>query len=209
MSHRADTDKRWLRPALLSAVVVSSMALTPSPSAVAKFGSYEPCIASNGLTLEVVYRVPGSIITPACNHVRAGERWSPSVPWIMNTGFEHVPSGFATNWATPLDDFRGKLIAVGYVIDSGSPHPFSQWFPSDALWVGELPEAAGLPAANTVSIGMLNPLPTGQHVVDVYWELAAQHCDGFGTNPAADCLPAGKTLARRIPFDVVAPAAVT
>lgn len=205
MFHRADTHKRWLCPALVSAVVLFSVVLICSPSAVAKFDGYEPCVASNGLTLKLLYRVPASIITPVCNQVRSGERWSPSVPWIMNTSFDRVPQGFATNWGTPLDDFRGKLKAVQYVVDPGSSRSFNLLFPTDGLWVGELSEAAGLPAVNSVGIGLLNPLPIGQHAVDVYWDFDAQHCDGFATNPAASCLPAGETLVRHVTFNVVAP----
>ena len=204
MFHRADTYRHWPRVTLGSVVVLSATALILSPSAVAKFGSYEQCVASNGLPLNQVYGVPVSIITPVCHQVRAGERWSPSVPWIMNIGFERVSPGFTTNWATPLADFRGKLKAVEYVIDPGSPSSINRFFPGHAMWVGELPEAAGLPAVNTVSAGSLEPLPIGQHVVDVYWDFAAQHCDGFATNLGANCLPAGKTLVSRITFDVVA-----
>lgn len=209
MLHGAGTHKRWLYSAVLPAVVLSAAGLVLSPSAAAKFGSNEPCVASNGLTLALVYRAPASIVSPACNQLRAGERWVPSVPWIMNIGFDHVPPGFASPWGTPLADFRGKLKAVEYVVDPGSAGSYNISYPKDALWVGELPEAPGLPAVNTVGIGALNPLPTGQHVVDVYWDFSSQHCDGFGTSPAADCLPGGQSLARRITFNVVAPQPVT
>jgi hypothetical protein len=209
MFHRAETHRHRRWPALLSAVVLSSAALTFSPFASAKFGSHEPCVASNGSTLKLLYRVGGgvSIITPACNQVRAGDRWSASIPWIMNTSFEQVPSGFATDWATPLDDFAGKLKSIEYVIDPGSPYSFNRGFgaSNSLLWSGELPQAAGLPAANTVRLGPMDPLPIGQHVVDVYWDFAAPHCDGLGSDRAANCLPAGQTLVRRITFDVVAP----
>ena len=160
------------RPGLtmLSTAVLSAAALILSPSASAKMGGNEPCVASNGSTLNQLYGYSVSIITPDCNRVRAAERWSVSVPWIMNTRFEHMPPGFVTDWATPLDDFRGKLKTVQYVVDPGSPYESNRSFPSDAkLWVGALPEAAGLPAANTASLGALDPLPAGQHVVDVYY----------------------------------------
>jgi hypothetical protein len=208
MSHRFGTPGHRLWLALLSAIVLSSTALILSPSAVAKFGSNEPCVASNGMTLSLVYRAQVSIISPDCNQLRAGERWSPSVAWIMNKSFEHVPSGFTTDWATPLADFRGKLETVEYVIDPASPYRSNHSFPNNVLWVGQVPEAVGFPAVNTVSShGALNPLPPGQHFVDVYWDLAAPHCDGFTMDQAASCLPAGKTLVEQITFDVVAPEA--
>lgn len=203
MFHRADIHRLLL--AVLSAVVLCLTALVLSPSAAAKLGGQEPCVTPDGLPLNVVYRVPFSIVSPACTKVRAGERWSASVPWIMNTSFAKVPSGFVTDWGTPLDDFRGKLQAVEYFIDPGTSHGSNFSFPNSMLWVGELAEAAGLPAVNTVSLGALAPLPVGQHAVDVYWRFAAQHCDGFAANAATNCLPAGQTRVRRITFEVVAP----
>ena len=77
----------------------------------------------------------------------------------MNTRFEQVPSGFITDWATPLDDFRGKLDKVEYVVDAGSPYQDNRSFAGDnKLWVGQLPDAAGLPAVNTGNLGSLDPL---------------------------------------------------
>jgi hypothetical protein len=206
MSHRFSTPRHRLWLALLSAVVLSGTGLILSPSAVAKFGSNEPCVASNGMSLDLVYRATVSIISPDCNQLPTGERWSPSVPWIMNKSFEQVPPGFASDWATPLDDIRGKLNKVEYVVDPGSAHTSNHSFPNELLWVGQVPEAVGFPAVNTVSShASLNPLPAGQHVVDVYWDLEAPHCDGFTTDQAASCLPEGETLVRRISFEVVAP----
>ena len=163
-------------------------------------------VASNGSTLNQLYGYSVSIITPDCNRVGAAERWSPSVPWIMNARFEQIPQGFVTDWATPLDDFRGKLKRIQYVVDPGSPYQSNHGLSNDAkLWVGVLPDAAGLPAVNTATLGALDALPVGQHVVDVYWDFAAPHCDGFSTDQATSCLPQGETLVRRISFEVVAP----
>ena len=204
MSHRASIYRLW--PALLSTVVLCLAALVSSPSAVAKWSSSEPCVASNGLTLKQQYGYSVSIITPDCNQVEAAARWAPSVPWIMNTRFEQVPSGFVTDWATPLDDFRGKLDKVEYVVDAGSPYQYNRSFAGDnKLWVGQLPDAAGLPAVNTGNLGSLDPLQVGQHVVDVYWEFAAPHCDGFTADQGTSCLPQGKTMVKRMTFNVVAP----
>ena len=204
MSHRASVYRLW--PALLSTVALSVAALVYSPSAVAKWDTNEPCVASNGLTLKQQYGYSVSIVTPDCNQLKAAERWAPSVPWIMNTRFEQVPSGFVTDWATPVDDFRGKLKKVEYLVVAGSPYQYNRSFAGDnKLWVGQLPDAAGLPAVNTSDLGSLDPLQLGQHVVDVYWELAAPHCDGFTTSQGTSCLPQGTTLVKRITFQVVAP----
>lgn len=179
--------------------------LVLSPSAAAKLGSGEPCVASNGLTLKQQYGYSVAIITPNCNQVRAGERWAPSVPWIVDTRFEQMPSGFKTDYSTPLDDLRGKFQSIDVIVDAGSPYQSNRSFPADnKMWVGELPDTAGLPAVDSSNLGALAPLPVGQHSVAVYWNFAAQHCDGF-TAGQSSCLPAGKTLVKQISFNVVAP----
>lgn len=204
MFHRANTRRLW--PTLFTTVVLFSAALIVSPSAGAKFGGNEPCVASNGLTLNQIYGYSVAVISPGCNEVAAAKRWTPSVPWIMNTSFEQMPSGFATDLATPVDDLRNKLRSVELVVDPGSPYQSNRSFPSDAkLWVGQLPEAAGFPAVNSANLGALDPLPVGRHAVAVYWNFKAPHCDGFTTSQATSCLPEGKTLVRQISFEVVAP----
>jgi hypothetical protein len=203
MSQRASIRGLW--PALLLSVALSAAALLLSPSAAAKWGSNEPCVASNGMTLKQQYGYSVAIVTSECNQLRAGERWAPSVPWILDTRFEQMPSGFTTDYGTPLDDFRGKFQSVDVVVDAGSPYQSNRAFPADnKLWVGQLPDAPGLPAVDSSNLGSLNPLPVGQHSVAVYWNFSAQHCDGF-TAGQSSCLPAGRTLAKQITFNVVAP----
>ncbi len=202
MSHRARIRRLW--PAALFAVALSVAALFVGPSAVAKFGGNEPCVAPNGLKQLYGYSV--SVVSPDCNRIGPGERWSASVPWIMNSSFAQKPSGFATDFSTPVDDLRGKLRAIEYVVDPGSPYQSNRSFPGDnELWEGTLPEAAGLPAVDTATVGSLDPLPVGQHSVEVYWDLRGPHCDGFTADQGTSCLPAGRTLVRRISFDVAAP----
>src|SRR6187200_787143 len=105
---------RWLRPALLSAVVLSSAAVILSPPAAAKWAGAEPCVSASGMTLKQQYGYSVAVITSNCTEVPAGQRWAASVPWIMDSRFEQKPSGFATNFGTPLDDFRGNLASIEY-----------------------------------------------------------------------------------------------
>lgn len=129
-----------------------------------------------------------------------------SVPWIVNDGFEQKPPGFATDFPTPLNDLRGKLKSIEYVVDAGSPYQSNRSFPGDnKIWTGQLPTAPGLPAVNTVGLGSLDPLPVGQHSVDVSWNFSAPHCDGFSADQGTSCLPQGETLVKRITFTVVDP----
>jgi hypothetical protein len=204
MFHGVNTRRLW--STLFCTGVLVSAALVVSPSAGAKFGGNEPCVASNGRTLNQIYGYSVSVISPDCDEVPAAKRWTPSVPWIMNDSFEQVPSGFTTDLATPVDDLRNKLKTIELVVDPGSAYQTNRSFPNDAkLWVGQLPEAAGFPAVNSANLGALDPLPVGQHSVAVYWNFKAPHCDGFTTSQATSCLPEGKTLVRQISFEVVAP----
>jgi hypothetical protein len=185
-----------------------SLALVLSPAATSMVGDTEPCIASNGQNLNSAYGISSPIVSPDCNHIRAGRRWSPSAPLVMNTSFDTVPAGFSTDSARPLDDLRSKLMSVTYRVDPDvEPLAYERSYPvGNRLWTGQLPEApgqrAGLPAANTLNVAMLDPLPAGRHYVEVYWNLSAPFCDGLAANETANCLPAGETLVRRMHFYV-------
>jgi hypothetical protein len=161
------------------------------------------------MTLKQQYGYSVAVITSNCTEVPAGQRWAASVPWVMDSRFEQKPSGFATDFGTPLDDFRAKLASIEYLVDAGSAYQSNRSFPGDNnLWVGQLPTAPGLPAVNTVTLGALDPLPVGTHTVDVSWKLSAPHCDGFTSDQGSSCLPQGDTLVKRITFKVVDPQAV-
>src|SRR6478752_5828461 len=145
---------RWLWAALLSTVLLSATAVMLSPSAFAKWSGTEPCVSASGGTLKQQYGYSVAVITSNCTEVPVGERWAASVPWIVDSRFEQRPSGFTTDYATPVDDFRGKLNAIEYVVDAGSAYQSNRSFPGDnKIWAGQLPTAPGLPAFNTVGLG--------------------------------------------------------
>jgi hypothetical protein len=204
MSQQASNRSLWSAPLL--AVALSTAALVLSPAATAKWGSSEPCVEPNGMTLKQQYGYSVAIVTPTCNQIRAGERWAPSVPWEMDTRFEQMPSGFTTDYGTPVDDLRGKLQSIDVVVDPGTAYQTNRSYPADnKIWEGALPDAPGLPAVDTANLEAMDPLPVGQHSVAVYWNFTAPHCDGFTASQATSCLPAGKTLAKQISFTVVEP----
>jgi hypothetical protein len=203
---RHRTYNRILWPALSATIAVFSAALAFSPAAAAKWAGAEPCMSSNGLTLKQRYSYSFAIVTPECNEIPVGERWAPSVPWIVNAQFAQKPSGFVTNYATPLDDLRAKLKRIEVTVDAGTPYEATRGYPADnRLWTGQLPDAPGLPAINTVTLGAQDALALGRHVVEVRWEFAEPHCDGFTADQGTSCLPAGRTLVKRIGFTVVDP----
>ena len=38
----------------------------------------------------------------------------------------------------------------------------------------------------------MRPLSVGDHTFQMFFELSAEHCDGFTTDPEFSCLPAGE-----------------
>jgi hypothetical protein len=203
VSHRAGNSHLW--PALISVVGLSLAALVLSPPAAAKWAAPEPCV-SNGLTLKQQYGYSVAVVTSDCTQIPVGEKWAASVPWLMASQFEQKPSGFVTDYATPVDDFRGKLRSIEYLVDAGSAYQANRSFPGDnKIWTGHLPSAPGVQAINTVGLGSIDPLPVGRHTVDVSWNLSAPHCDGFSADQGTSCLPQGETLVKRITFTVVDP----
>lgn len=204
MSHCANAHRLW--PALLSTLILVTAALILSPAAAAKWAGAEPCVSSNGMPLKQQYGYSVAVITSDCTQVPVGQKWAASVPWVMDSRFEQRPSGFTTDYSTPLDDFRGKLKSIDYVVDGGSAYQSNRSFPGDnEIWTGQLATAPGLPAIDTVGLGSLDPLSIGTHTVDVSWNLSAPHCDGFSADQGTSCLPQGKTLVKRITFKVVDP----
>lgn len=197
---------RTLAAALVSATALTVAALVMSPQAAAKWAPAEPCVSSNGLTLKQQYGYSVAVITSDCTQIPVGQKWAVSVPWIVASSLEQKPSGFATDFATSLDDFRGKLQSIEYTVDAGSAYQANRSFPGDnKLWTGQLPSAPGQQAVNTVGLGSLDPLPIGTHTVQVTWNLTGPHCDGFVADQGTSCLPQGQTLVKRVTFTVVDP----
>lgn len=112
MSQRANARRLW--PALLSMLILCSAALTLSPTVAAKWAGAEPCVSSNGVPLKQQYGYSVAVITSDCTEVPVGQKWAASAPWVMDSRFELRPSGFTTDYATPLDDFRGNFKSIDY-----------------------------------------------------------------------------------------------
>jgi hypothetical protein len=69
-----------------------------------------------------------------------------------------------------------------------------------SLFIGTF---AGRPRVSPVTLGTLQPLPVGEHTVEVYWEFSAMHCDGLGTVLDKNCIPAGESKRDTLTFKVV------
>lgn len=162
------------------------------------------CISPSGDDLNAFYGVSEQIVAPFCTQVGSGERWTVTVRWFMNETFEVVPEGFAPAGATPLEDFIAKFSAVRYVVDPGTKHEKTYVFANDGnLWTGVL---GGSPLVNTITLGSLDPLPVGTHVVETHWVFSTMHCDGLGEVIApylegGNCL-LGEDTVSRLEFEV-------
>ena len=197
---------RAVLAALVSTVGLSAAALAMSPPAAAKWAAAEPCVSPDGLTLTQRYGYSASVVSSDCTQIPVGDNWAVSIPWIVASSFEQRPSGFTTDHATPLDDFRKKLQSIEYTVDAGTAQQANRSFPGDnKIWTGQLPSAPHQQAINTVGLGSIDPLPLGTHTVEVSWKLSGPHCDGFTADQGTSCLPQGETVVKRITFTVVDP----
>src|SRR5262245_42889715 len=161
----------------------------------------EPCITPTDVNINERYGISDAVVAPFCTAVGSGRGWTVSNAWTMNATFEDPgPAEFEPAGATPLEDFKAKLIGVKYVVEPGTSREKTYLFPnSDRLgtFLGD-----GFTVANAVSLGAVHPLDVGGHAVDSYLLFRAMHCDGFGSVVGENCLPAGETFFDRVEFTV-------
>jgi hypothetical protein len=163
------------------------------------------CVNASGADLNDLYGVSEQFRTFECRVVSAGEHWIRPIWWITNTaaGSDYplvYPVGYAPMLAEPIDDFVAKLTAVRVVIDGGTPQERSYTFDASGIVrtdidAEELDPGAwgGVPYPMASIMLRLHPLSVGEHFVEAYIVLSAQHCDGFATDPDFSCVPAGET----------------
>lgn len=161
----------------------------------------KPCITPTDVNLNERYGVSDAIVAPFCPAVSSGRRWTVSSAWSMNSTFEDPgPAEFEPAGATPLEDFIAKLIGVKYVVDPGTNKEKTYLFPNAdnlGVFVGD-----DFAIANPLTLGSVQPLNVGDHVVDSYLLFRAMHCDGLGHVIGENCLPAGETFYDRVQFTV-------
>jgi hypothetical protein len=193
----------WLRGGVVAVITLAAASVLvtgASGSAAADGKKGNHCISPEGLDLNEFFGVSAQLVSSFCDEVGKGERWAPSLTWRTNHTFEVVPEGFVPVGVTPPDDFLAKFISVKYVIDPGTKHSQTKVFENRGrLFIGTF---AGFPRVSPVTLGTLNPLPVGEHTVDIYWKFSAMHCDGFGAVIDESCIPAGETKISTVRFEV-------
>jgi hypothetical protein len=164
------------------------------------------CISpSTGIDLNRYFGIAEQIVTSFCPTVGAGGRWSTGGPWFMAPTFGPVPGGFVPAGATPAEDFRAKFTALKLVIDPGTHQEKIIVFPTnDRLFVDtDEPRFNGLVFVTPTTLGTVQPLSVGEHIVDVFWVFRAMHCDGLAANVEQNCFPVGETkYIPGLPFQV-------
>jgi hypothetical protein len=165
-----------------------------------------------GLDLNTFYDAPEQIVAPGCLHINVGQHYRVWAGVWMNTTFAAVPPNFVPIGIDPLEDFIAKLVAVTYVVDSGTHQEKTYVVPNGAaLWAGTgigPGILASLTHVNTLTLNTLPPLPVGSHRIDLYWTFRSMFCDGLSDSIEQSCIPAGDTrigAPGRPVFDVVAP----
>lgn len=188
---------RWIALAL----AVLAMAIVPSTASAAKEGNH--CITPTGTDVNERWEVTEAIVAPFCTEIGSGQRWRVLQGWFMALTFKKVPRDFEPAGATPLEDFIAKFIGVKYVVDPGTAQEQTYIF-TNVGDLGVIPEIDGGAVVNPVTMGTLEPLSVGWHVVKSYFSMSAMHCDGFGRVIGQNCLPAGDTLYDDFAFEVTA-----
>ena len=98
-----------------------------------------------------------------------------------------------------MDDFVAKLVAVKVVIDGGTRHQRTHVFTPARVVRTDIPAEQvepgqwGAPYPMASILPRMPPLRIGQHTFEPVVVLSAEHCDGFGSDEALQCLPAGET----------------
>lgn len=179
-----------------SACLGFTAALFAAPGATAS-PRVQPCIwPSTGTNLQQFFGVSVSLVIPsACPPIKAGSQWATPEAFNVARSWVHVPAGYQTNGATPLEELENDLTMVRFIVDEGTPHQFTverpasqihfqvrDWqevYPADPDWV-------------FVDIGThvtMAPLSVGTHTVRGEFAVSRWACDGTSSDVNQSCIP--------------------
>lgn len=143
------------------------------------------CVNSFGVDLNDLYGVSDQIRMLGCRVISAGEHWIRPMWWITNTAADSVyPGGYVPARVAPLDDFVSKL-TVKFVIDGGTHQERTYIFNASGIVRTDIhleqvePGVWGAPYPMASILAPLRPLSVGQHFVEAFIVLSAEHCDGL------------------------------
>ncbi len=189
--------RRRARGVLATVLVLLFAACLPATvSAGTRDGNH--CIFPPDGDLNAEYGITEALVWYCNAEVGSGQDWRTNMGWGVNDRFTYTPKGFVPAAADPAGDFIAKFVGVRIVIDAGTDHQRTYVFTDASKLVvrdGGLFLSFGM--------GVMSPLPVGQHRLESYWTMSATHCDGFPKNTGG-CLPAGDSLGYATDFLVVA-----
>ena len=168
------------------------------------------CVTDSGVDLNVLFGVPEQFRNAFCRELSAGEYWRPFAFWFTDDGVDSVyPAGYVPLNPMPLVDFVAKL-TVKMVIDGGTPQEKTYVFsPDEAVRTDITADKleTGFPSLPmAVTMPRMQPLGVGEHTLELFWVLSAQHCDGLAPVVEENCLPAGELSFGVRPLTVTPPA---
>jgi hypothetical protein len=161
-------------------------------------------------------------ISPPCLTVVKGNTFHRAHGWITQLRSRAVyPEDYQPVHPAPMADFLSKLTHSRYVISRDGRVEITRTVGRPALFqraklgqFGDLfvaPDTTLVPGATiearspewtTLEPFDAGELPAGEHTIEIYWTLSAAHCDGFTSDLALSCLPAGESLTTTTTFTV-------
>ncbi|MGW8767136.1 hypothetical protein ACWGN5_32075 [Streptomyces sp. NPDC055815] len=194
-----------LRTAMTSAVLALAIAGTggataraqtmPASQVPAAQPPVEHACAFEGINLNEFLGVAQRLIgPPPCREAFVGEQWVRTFPsWGTAPSAQGTvyPAGYTPARPAPMNDFTSKFLGVRIVNDIGTAQQRSYTFGPEVLRRIALDPESGFLFAYFAT-PPLHPLRAGAHTTTVFMRLSAEHCDGIGTNPEENCLPAGE-----------------
>jgi hypothetical protein len=168
------------------------------------------CVTPEGVDANELLGISQPLFMPGvCDVFEAGEFYVPlGSGWLnMNTFWEAVPADYTPSAPTPLQDFISKVRSMTFVVDPGTKHERSYRFTAqdimDVRTLHDFFPQTGPDWPVALFLAKLPPAPVGDHWVATSINMSARSCNGLGTDPAVNCLPAGITRLQVCPFTVV------
>jgi hypothetical protein len=169
------------------------------------------CVSPEGVDANELLGISQALFMPGvCDVFEAGEFYVPlGSGWLnMNTFWESVPADYTPSAPTPLEDFTSKVRSMIYVVDPGTTRErtfrFSAQDIMDVRTLHDFFPQTGPDWPVALFLPKLPPAPVGDHWVATSIDMSARSCNGLGTDPAVNCLPAGITRLQVCPFKVIA-----
>ena len=212
--------------ACLVAVLLATASVTAGAASAATGGlpgtgdkSFNPagntgdnhCVTPEGVDANELLGISQPLFMPGvCDVFEAGEFYVPlGSGWLnMNAFWETVPADYTPSAPTPLEDFTSKVRSMIYVVDPGTTRERSYRFRAqdimDVRTLHDFFPQTGPDWPVALFLAKLPPAPVGDHWVATSIDMSARSCNGLGTDPAVNCLPAGITRLQVCPFKVIA-----